>query len=58
MFDPSSLPEVAILYRKWGKDKASAYFDKLGKSGNLQIRRGRDIHRITSDRKTTPHGPR
>jgi iron(III) transport system substrate-binding protein len=43
MFDPSSLPEVAILHRRWGQEKAAAYFDKLGKSGNLQIRRGRTV---------------
>jgi iron(III) transport system substrate-binding protein len=43
MFDQSSLPEIAILYRKWGKAKATKYFDKLGKSGNLQLRRGRTV---------------
>jgi iron(III) transport system substrate-binding protein len=42
MFDESSLDEVATLYRKWGKEKTSAYLDKLGKSGNLQILRGRN----------------
>ncbi len=43
MFDESSLPEVATLYRRWGKEKATAYLDKLGKSGNLQIQRGRNV---------------
>lgn len=43
MFDESSLAEVAALYKRWGKDKASDYLDKLGKSGNLQIQRGRNV---------------
>jgi iron(III) transport system substrate-binding protein len=43
MFDESSLPEVSTLYRKWGKEKATAYLEKLGKSGNLQIQRGRNV---------------
>jgi iron(III) transport system substrate-binding protein len=43
MFDESSLNEVSTLYRKWGKEKATAYLDKLGKSGNLQIQRGRNV---------------
>jgi iron(III) transport system substrate-binding protein len=43
MFDASSLPEVGVLYRKIGEEKTNAYLDKLGKSGNLQIRRGRTV---------------
>lgn len=43
MFDESSLPEVSALYKRWGKEKAAAYLDKLGKSGNLQIQRGRNV---------------
>jgi iron(III) transport system substrate-binding protein len=43
MFDESSLAEVAALYKRWGKDKATDYFDKLGRSGNLQIQRGRNV---------------
>ncbi len=43
MFDESSLAEVAALYKRWGKEKATAYLDKLGRSGNLQIQRGRNV---------------
>jgi iron(III) transport system substrate-binding protein len=43
MFDESSLAEVAALYKRWGKDKAADYLDKLGRSGNLQIQRGRNV---------------
>lgn len=41
LFDDSSLPEVGALYARWGKEKTSAYLEKLGSSGNLQIRTGR-----------------
>jgi iron(III) transport system substrate-binding protein len=41
LFDQSSLPEVATLYTRWGKGKASAFLDQLGTSGNLQLRKGR-----------------
>jgi iron(III) transport system substrate-binding protein len=41
LFDPSSLPEVMTLFTRMGKDKTSAYLDKLGASGNLQLRDGR-----------------
>jgi iron(III) transport system substrate-binding protein len=41
LFDPSSLPEVMTLYSRWGMDKTAAYLDKLGNSGNLQLRDGR-----------------
>lgn len=43
MFDESSLPEISTLYTKWGKEKTTAYLDKLGKSGNLQLQRGRTV---------------
>lgn len=43
MFDESSLAEVAALYKRWGKDKTTAYLDKLGQSGNLQLQRGRNV---------------
>jgi iron(III) transport system substrate-binding protein len=43
LFDPSSLPEVMALYERWGMQKASDYFDRLGTSGNLQIRDGRTV---------------
>jgi iron(III) transport system substrate-binding protein len=41
LFDHSSLPEVATLYSRWGKEKTTAFLTKLGASGNLQLRRGR-----------------
>ena len=41
LFDESSLPEVGVLYARWGKDRTAAYVEKLGASGNLQIRTGR-----------------
>lgn len=41
LFDPSSLPEVMALYSRWGKEKTANYLDRLGNSGNLQIRDGR-----------------
>jgi iron(III) transport system substrate-binding protein len=43
LFDPSSLPEVMTLYSRWGKDKTAEYLDKLGSSGNLQLRDGRTV---------------
>ena len=41
LFDESSLPEVGALYARWGKERTAAYVEKLGASGNLQIRTGR-----------------
>lgn len=43
LFDTSSLPEVTVLYGKWGKDRATEYIDKLGASGNLILRPGRTV---------------
>lgn len=43
LFDHSSLPEVTILYNKWGREKTAEYLGKLGKSGNLALRRGRTV---------------
>lgn len=43
LFDTSSLPEVTVLYGKWGKDRASDYIEKLGASGNLVLRPGRTV---------------
>ncbi|MGE5538220.1 MAG: ABC transporter substrate-binding protein [Gemmatimonas sp.] len=41
LFDPSSLSEVMTLYTRWGRERAIDYLDRLGASGNLQIRNGR-----------------
>ena len=43
MFDESSVQEVTTMYKKWGKEKTGAYFDKLAQSGNLQLQRGRNV---------------
>lgn len=43
LFDHSSLPEISTLYARWGRDKTAAFVEKLGASGNLQLRRGRTV---------------
>ena len=41
LFDESSLAEVGALYARWGRDRTADYLEKLGASGNLQVRTGR-----------------
>jgi iron(III) transport system substrate-binding protein len=41
LFDSSSLPELIMLYSRWGREKTETYLDRLGSSGNLRVHDGR-----------------